>query len=83
MQFKASNCLVLLAQEKTKNNAITNAVLLNLDLRTNIDLLYKISMKSYRGSHCLEEKAHSSKTVIHRLPPLWGVLEMFIVALNP
>ena len=83
MQFKASNCLVLFAQEKANNNAITKAVFLNLDLQTNSDLLYKISMKSYRGSDCLKEIARPSKSIIHSLSLLWGVLEMFIVALNP
>lgn len=82
-QVRASDCLVLFAQEKANNNAITKAVFFNLYLQTNIDLLNKISMKSYRGSNCLKEIAHSSKSIIHSLSLLWGVLEMFIVALNP
>lgn len=56
---------------------------LNLNLQKDIDLFYKISMKSYKGSDCLKEIAYSNKSIIHSLSLLWGVLEMFIVALNP
>lgn len=56
---------------------------LNLNLQTDIDLLYKISEKSSMGSDCLKEIAHPNKSIIHSLSLLWGVLEMFIVALNP
>lgn len=56
---------------------------LNLNVWTDIDLVYIISVKSYMGSDCLKEIAHSNKSIIHSLSLLWGVLEMFIVALNP
>lgn len=56
---------------------------LSLNLWTDIDLLYKISMKSYMGSDCLKEIACSNKSIIHSLSLLRRVLEMFIVALNP